>query len=110
MHQDDQDVIGEISPLGYAFISVPRKCINPKYQRGGVGILYKSKINLEQVTNLDLPKFETFEFNVVSNMSRSLYIVLIYRPFPSIVNKLTVPMFLDEIEILIDRVNLFPEN
>ena len=108
MHQDDQVVIGQISPPGYAFISVPRKCVNPKYQRGGVGILYKSQINLRQVTNLDLPNFQTFEFTVVSNMSRSLYIVLIYRPPPSTVNRLTVPKFLDEIEILIDRLDLLP--
>ena len=108
MHHDDQVVIGEISPPGYAFISVPRKCVNPKYQRGGVGILYKSQINLGQVTNLDLPNFETYEFTIVSNISHSLYIVLIYRPPPSTVNKLTVPKFLEEIEILIDRVNLLP--
>ena len=68
MHHDDQVVIGKVSPLKYAFISVPRKCVNRKYQRGGVRILYKSQINLGQVTNLDLPNFETFEFTIVSNI------------------------------------------
>ena len=80
MHQEDQVVIGQISPPGYAFISVPRKYFNPKYQHGGIEILNKSQINLGQVTNLDLPNSETFKFTVVSNMPCSLYIVLIYRP------------------------------
>ena len=55
-----------------------------------------------------VPVFITFEYTVVSNISRSLCIVTIYRPTPSRVNKLKLSTFLKEFENFIDCVNELP--
>ena len=60
------------------------------------------------MSNLDIPVFTTFEYTVVSNISRSFYIVTVYRPTPSRVNKLKLSTFLKEFEDFIDCVNELP--
>jgi exonuclease III len=105
MHQDDPVVINEMSPPGYAFINVPRDSDD---HHGGIGVLYKSQLNLCHITNLDFPVVQTFEYAVLSNMSRSMYIVIVYRPPPSVTNKLKVSTFLDEFEHFMDCVNVLP--
>jgi hypothetical protein len=106
MHKTDPVVIGEFTPPGYAFINVPRDSGDDHH--GGIGILYKSQLGLGLVTGLDLPTFRSFEFTIVSNMSHTLYIVLVYRPYPSAVNKLTTAMFLEEFDNFTDYINLLP--
>ena len=107
MKPDDPVVINEMSPPGYAFINTPRVYASGD-NHGGVGILSKAQIGLCLMTNLDIPVFNTFEYNVVSNISRSFYIITVYRPPPSTVNQLKLSSFLVELEELIDCVNLLP--
>ena len=107
MKPDDPVVIKEMSPPGYAFINTPRVYASGD-THGGIGILYKTQIGLCLMSNLDIPVFTTCEYTVVSNMSRSVYIVTVYRPTPSRVNKLKLSTFLKEFEDFIDCVNELP--
>ena len=43
--EDDNVVIGELTPPGYSFINVPRR----EATGGGIGALYKSNLNLSLV-------------------------------------------------------------
>ena len=106
MKDEDPVVIGEMSPPGYTFINVPRTSGDDHH--GGIGILHKSQLSLGRVTNNDLPQFDSFEFTIVSNSSHSLYIILVYRPYPSAQNGLTTAQFLDEFDSFLDHVNLLP--
>ncbi len=89
---DDAVVIGELSPPGYNFINTPRNYSSGDHH-GGIGILYTSQLNLGQVTVPNLLAPEMFEYTVVSNTSRTITIVVVYRPYPSAVNKFTVAGF-----------------
>ena len=83
MKPDDPVVIKEMSPPGYAFINTPRVYASGD-THGGIGILYKTQIGLWLMSNLVMPVFTTFEYTVVSNISRSFNIVTVYRPTPSV--------------------------
>ncbi len=106
LHPGDSTVIGELTPPGYSFINVPRD--SEVDHHGGVGILYQSQLNLGLVTDVQLPTFDTFEFAVVSNTSRTFTIVIVYRPPPSPVNKLRVTTFLEHFDEFLSCVDLLP--
>jgi len=106
LHPEDSTVIGELTPPCYRFINIPRDSEDDHH--GGIGILYQSQLHLGLYTDNQLPKFDTFEFAVVSNTSRTFTIVTVYRPPPSKKNKLKVSSFLNDFEEFLSFVNLLP--
>ena len=62
-------------------------------------------VKLQILTFLTL---NPLEFTIVSNMSHSLYIVLVYRPYPSPKNKLTSALFLEEFDNFTDYLDILP--
>ena len=90
LRPEDPVVIGELSPPGYTFINVPRE--NAEDHHGGVGVLFKSQLHLGLLkTDIQFPKYDTFQYTVVSNTSRTLTIIVVYRTPPSTKNQLKVP-------------------
>ena len=90
--------INELTPPGYSFIHCPR----PSGNYGGVGILYRSSLNLVRVQNIG--SFETFEYLVVRiNLSKeSIFLICIYRPPPSDKNNLSTKKFHEEFSDFLD--------
>jgi len=80
--------ISELTPPGFSFIHVPR----PSARGGGVGLVYRSTIN---VTQQDIGTYSSFEnLSVVfTSGSKSYTIIIVYRP-PS--NKVTITKFLED--------------
>ena len=105
LKSDDHVVVGDLSPPGYAFINVPRESAD----RGGVGVLFKSQLHLGLLKiDLQFPKYKTFEYTVVSNTSRSLTLIVVYRTPPSTSNDLKVAEFLENFDEFMDLVDLLP--
>lgn len=99
---NDSVVIGELTPPGYDFINVPRGSSN----HGGLGILFKKSLKLSV-----LPtgfQTATFEHVCISNNSKSIQFVAIYRPPPSVDNGLKTSEFLTEFEKFLDEVSVTP--
>ena len=94
-------IIGEITPAGYDFINVPRST----GRRGrGIGILYKSSLQLSVVPSDTTPT--TFEHVRVVGKLKDICLTAIYRPPPSQANGFTTRNFLDELEIFIGDASL----
>lgn len=92
LKSEDSGIIGDLSPPGYSFINVPRE----HAEHGGIGVLFKSQIHLGLLkTNVQFPKYKTFEYASVSNTSRTLTLVVVYRTPPSTTNKLRVSEYLE---------------
>jgi hypothetical protein len=101
---DDPVTIGELTPPGYSYINVPRKnCTSG----GGVGALFKSQLKLSLILEPAL-NIQTFEYAILSDTSRSVNFVVVYRPPPSTTNKLKTSDFLKEFDIFIDHLNISP--
>ena len=92
LSEDDPAVIQELKPPGYSFTNISRD--NDRH--GGIGILYKSHMNL-RLMKADSPSV-TFESVHVVDESKELHMFAIYRPPPSAVNGFTTKAFLDEID------------
>ena len=96
---EDTSVIGNVTPLGYAFLHVPRpgsKC------GGGVALIYKTGLNVTiRSTGLDFKSFELLCFDVNSG-SVTISIVIIYRPQPKSTG-CSFGIFLDEFSSLVDH-------
>ena len=91
---DDHVIIGEITPAGYDFINVPR---STGRRGGGIGVLYKSSLQLSVVPSDTTPT--TFEHVRVVGKLKDICLTAIYRPPPSQANVFTTRNFLDELEI-----------
>ena len=90
--ESDQVAIGELTLPGYSFINVPRKTSN----HGGIGVLYRDSLKL-CVIPFDY-SCETFEYVIISDKSRKVYYVVVYRPPPSRENGLKASKYLSDIE------------
>lgn len=97
LSEDDPAVIQELKPSGYSFMNIARG----KDPHGGIGILYKTHLNL-RLMNLDSPPV-TFELAHVVDERNGLHIFAIYRPPPSSANGFTTKAFLDEIDEFFGR-------
>ncbi|XP_072182185.1 uncharacterized protein [Diadema setosum] len=94
-YTDDDAVIAELSPRGYTFKHFPR--IGKR--GGGVGFLYRSHLNVKVHTQVNnFKSFEMVQMDVIEN-SKSMHLVVIYRPPRS-----SVPFrcFLEEFSNLLD--------
>ena len=73
----DDHITGELTPTGYSFYHSPRQT-----RGGGVGILIKDGFDISR-SNISAHQFQTFEFmdmQIKTSLSRSVCIVIIYRP------------------------------
>ena len=99
----DQVVIGEMLPVGYDIISVPRQ--GPKSGYGGVAIIHKNSITIKHRDSSRTSKYTTFEHLecAVELKDRNLLFVVVYRPPPSKKNGFTLGTFFDEWQSFMDR-------
>jgi hypothetical protein len=93
-------VIGELTPPGYSFLSVPRDSDN---YGGGIGVLFKSELKLQTIETGQ--SFRTIEHCCVTNSSKNVYYFLIYSPHSSSGNDMTTNEFLAEFDLFVDFVN-----
>ena len=103
LNAQDDVVIGECTPPGYAFINAPR---NASTRGGGIGVLYKSSLKL-MMKKSDLC-FSTFEFAHITDLSCSINLFVVYRPPPSAANRYTCPDFLREFDEFVSEISLYP--
>ena len=100
---DDLVVMNEITLPGYTFINVPR----PEDKHGGIGILYKSQLNLKLISDVAF-EASAFEYAIMSDMNHSLHFAVIYRPPPSVKNQLRTSTFLTDFENFADCLSVLP--
>ncbi len=94
----DQVSIGNMCPNGYSFIHTPRS----SGRGGGVGMLYKSSLNIKQVTRSCQPStFESMEYTLTSE-STCYRIILVYRPPPK--QAATTKSFMEEFADMLDEL------
>ena len=104
LYPGEHVIIGELVPDGYSFISVPGE--GAEHRGGGIGILYKSSLELSLAPIGLAPK--TFEHACVMGKNRDNRFVIVYRPYPSSTNRLKTSEFLDEFEIFLGDISLLP--
>ncbi len=90
---DDMAPIGHVTPYGYSFKHVPRK----DRRGGGVGVLYRSDLQIKFIDSLDMQTFELIHLDI-NHQSRNLRLIIIYRP----PNSSTLKTFLDEFSTILD--------
>ena len=95
----DEVKISELTPPGYSFLHCPRE--TGSY--GGVGLLYKSHLNIIEVKKSK--QFESFEYITIRlTLSKdTLFISCIYRPPCSAKNNLFHSEFSDFLDNFIDK-------
>ena len=113
---DDPVVIIEMTPPNYSFsqggivhykspafffINVPRNHDN----HGGIGILSKSQLNLRRVQHVDFTT-DCLEFAIITDNSRSIHNVALYRPPPSETNGFKTSTFLTDFDNFMDCLNM----
>ena len=96
LNDQDHVKIGELIPPGYSFIHVPR----PERQGGGVGLLYKSNLDIRSVHSDKLDSFEHQELLLVSG-TVSFRVLIIYRPPNSSDHYVPSSVFFDEFAELV---------
>jgi hypothetical protein len=96
LYENSTVTIGELTPPGYSFLNFPRGT-----RGGGIGVLFKSHhLKLKHKT---LQEYSSFEHAIISNSSRTLNVVVVYRPDPSGVN---TAVFMNEFEGFLGDVDL----
>ena len=98
LHPDNRDdqVIGDLIPVGYSFYHVPRQFGNG----GGVGILVKNGFYVEQTIamNRQFDSFEFIDLLIKFDSCRDIRVLVIYRP-PSC----NFSLFIDEFGCLLEQ-------
>ena len=96
----DDHIIGELTPTCYSFYHSPRQT-----RGGGVGILIKDGFDISRPT-ISTHQFQTFEFmdmQIKTSLSRSVCIVVIYRPPLSSNRACTTDHFMVEFGSLLEQ-------
>ncbi|XP_072046797.1 uncharacterized protein [Amphiura filiformis] len=106
LYDDENVIIGELKPPGYLFLNHPRHDGRSGTRGGGIGVLYKTELNLMSISSGIVTT--TFEHIVVTDQSRSILFIVIYRPPPSKVNKLKLSDYLVEIDNFIGETAQLP--
>ena len=104
--QGDESVIRELVPAGYSYVSRNRKNL----EGGGIIIIYKETLQIKLQKNESYTSFESIEVTckIYKTNSQLLRIFGIYRPPPSVKNKLTVNQFLSEFQDFLIEKTLLP--
>ena len=100
--EEDPVVIGEYTPSGYNFLNFNR----PGDKHGGIAILSKSSLKLS-VSPIETDA-STFEHACVTDPSKNLRLVAIYRPHPTQTNGFTLKKFLDEFNNFLGVISSLP--
>ena len=101
LRSDEQVIIGELTPPGYTFMNSPRDGYT---HSGGIGIVFKDEMKLTKVT-VDFTS-NTFEHICVTDCTKNIRFVTVYRPPPSQENGFTTSGFLSEFEDFLETVTL----
>ncbi|XP_072033092.1 uncharacterized protein [Amphiura filiformis] len=101
LNQDDPVCIRELTLPGYSFLSTPR---GASTYGGGIGALFRSEMNFQKF-DMGIRKFRTFEHTCFTDPKKEVFYIVIYRPYPSSVNKLKTSEFLDDFDNFIEFVN-----
>ena len=105
MKDDDDVILGNCIPEGYAFNHKDRQGKGG----GGVGLLFKSSLSVKSEAVQHFKSFEAYQTRV-SCQSRSLILLVIYRP--DIVEeqgqRIPYSLFLEEFATLLDSLVLDP--
>ncbi|XP_071498749.1 uncharacterized protein [Diadema antillarum] len=104
LHSVDPVVIDECTPAGYTFLNVARGRNDP---HGRIAVIYKTALNLSTANINILSSHDTFELAAVTNPSRSICYVVIYRPPPSMRNGLKTKEFLQEFGELVCELTTY---
>eukprot|EP00057_Strongylocentrotus_purpuratus_P002063 XP_003723768.1 PREDICTED: RNA-directed DNA polymerase from mobile element jockey-like [Strongylocentrotus purpuratus] len=99
LRAEDPVVINECTPAGFTFLNVAR---GRNDAHGGIAVIYKTTLKLSTV-NILSPR-DTYELAAVTDPSRSVCYVAIYRPPPSARNRLKTQDFLLEFEELVNEL------
>ena len=98
----DRDIIGDLVPEGYDFISVPRTTGSG----GGVGLLFKSQLKIKACPKRIYQTFELLECKCnISNKQLNIFVV--YRPPPSQKNGLKMRDFLEDFTNFCSEIAVF---
>ena len=84
-------------------LNMPRDSVN---RGGGIALLFKTPLKM-LIKQSDII-YDTFEYAHVTNKSKSINFVIVYRPPPSSDNYLTNSMFLREFEQFFIEISLLP--
>ncbi len=103
----DDVIMGEVTPPSYTFFNIPRVANpnNNSESNGGGGIAAIAKEGLGLQLFPTGRTFSTFEHACFTDMSKSVYFFVIYRPPPSSENGLKTSDFLIEFDMFIESVN-----
>ena len=100
LHSEGDDmIIADMKPPGFNFLHVPRQT-----RGGGVGILYKSFLNVTLVQS-NFCHFKSFEVLETFCQLYNLRIIIIYRPPPSQANNMSTADFLLEFGDYLQTIN-----
>ncbi|XP_072022913.1 uncharacterized protein [Amphiura filiformis] len=99
---DETVILGQCTPPGYKFISLPR----PKRDGGGgIGTVYKENIEL----SITPSSFTTVNFEYcIATLKNSVQFVVVYHPPPSKVNGLKRSEFLEDFEVFLEELSVIP--
>lgn len=94
----DATVINDITPRGYIFKHVPRGG-----RGGGVGLMFKKHLSLKMKSSKKYKSFEHIDM-LMKSSSKSLRIIIIYRPPPSKANRSNSELFFSEFGKLLEQL------
>ena len=92
LREGDDPIVNHMCPPGYNFVGFPRE----KGRGGGLGLLYKSTLDIEVINKASYDTFESMCIKV--KLAKPVLLCVVYRPPPSHKNQLTASGFIDEIE------------
>ena len=94
----DGAVISDVTPTGYVFRHVSRE-----RRGGGVAVLCKKSLNVK-INSMN--RYKSFEYidTMLHSNSKTLRLVVVYRPPPSRTNGLTNELFFEEFENFLEHL------
>jgi hypothetical protein len=98
----DRIVEGQVCPPGYSILHVPRS----HGKGGGVAVLYKSSLRVEQVACKVFDSFEHIKVKISPTDRKVFLLSVIYRPPPNNKNGLSTLQFFEEFSNYLDAMIL----
>lgn len=105
LKDDDSVSISSLSPSGYLFDNCPRPS-----QRigGGIGLMHRDNLQTSRTDSGEKRSFEFCEWNI-TNLSRPLKIIGIYRPPYSEAHPVSAKVFFEEFSDYLENIIMCPE-
>ena len=105
LRSDDDATRAEMCPTGYKFLDQPRT----DRPGGGTGLIFRDSLLITKIDAGVKISFEFSEWIVTSSFSRSLRIVILYRPPYSDQHKVTTEKFLMDFSTYLETLLLVKE-